>query len=169
MPLLLARTAGLGASGCGPATVGPGGAGGESWLGERVVAAALARGGHEELHRLVTRCVRATCEWRWACRGVQRLRQRLSPHPSPPCNMLCRFRAHFVEHCRPRFLPPAWSVSHQQARQFGNYSVYAPNKLPPEPPLLARDHAAGGVLPRGPAAADSDDDGDSVQAVDDCC
>jgi len=45
--------------------------------------------------------------------------------------LIRRFRAHFVETMKPRFLPSNWCVQHKVSRSFGRFSRYHPdNQLP---------------------------------------
>lgn len=43
-----------------------------------------------------------------------------------------RFRQCFVASCAPRFLPPAWEVSHTAHREFGDFSVYSQQQQQPQ-------------------------------------
>eukprot|EP00850_Spirogloea_muscicola_P022332 SM000288S10784 [mRNA] locus=s288:109573:116835:- [translate_table: standard] len=58
------------------------------------------------------------------------------------------WRSTFVAAVRPRFLPAGWAVEHSGHREFGDYSVYNPDRKPPAPPeasseLVAAAAAAG--------------------------
>eukprot|EP00850_Spirogloea_muscicola_P020421 SM000215S06727 [mRNA] locus=s215:111800:118939:- [translate_table: standard] len=44
------------------------------------------------------------------------------------------WRSTFVAAVRPRFLPAGWAVEHSGHREFGDYSVYNPDRKPPAPP-----------------------------------
>eukprot|EP00850_Spirogloea_muscicola_P021418 SM000248S08311 [mRNA] locus=s248:1295:8491:- [translate_table: standard] len=44
------------------------------------------------------------------------------------------WRSTFVAAVRPQFLPAGWAVEHSGHREFGDYSVYNPDRKPPAPP-----------------------------------
>jgi hypothetical protein len=47
--------------------------------------------------------------------------------------LIARFRAAFVDACRPRYLHPSWEVNHRTPREFGVHSVFSAHPLPPQP------------------------------------
>jgi hypothetical protein len=68
-----------------------------------------------------------------------------------------------VSGLRPQHLPASWDVHHAAKREYGDYSVYAPNQKPPSPPLNHQQasssnsiKAAGSGSVNG-AASDSND------------
>jgi hypothetical protein len=89
----------------------------------QVVAAAMARGGEEELHRLVQ-----------------------------------RFRQVFVVACKPKYLPPNWTVDAVDTRQFGEYSVYAKEEAAAVAPGTGEDFSET-------AAAVAVQDGDGKEEI----